>query len=307
MESVSRPADEVRIDVALVRRLIAAQFPQWAELPVEPAGAAGFDNVIYRLGPDLAVRLPRRQFGADHLEREYRWLPVVGPRLPLAVPVPAGKGEPGEGYPWPWMVCSWLPGEIAALAPADDPEQAALTLARFVAALRALDPAGAPPSDLRSGPLATHDDAIRAAAGALRGQLDLAPALAAWQEALAAPLWTGPPVWLHGDLHPANILVSYGELSAVIDFGLLGLGDPASDLMAAWTCLDRPGARRIFRRTLAADDATWSRARGWALHLGLRAAAWSAGQPRPHRHRPQNDRRGHSRRAEAGRGPILGS
>lgn len=277
MRSTSPSADEVRIDVALVRRLVAAQFPEWADLPVEPAGAAGFDNAIFRLGTDLAVRLPRRQLGADHLEREYRWLPAVGPQLPLAVPVPARKGEPGEGYPWPWMVCSWLPGEIAALAPVADPQQAAVTLARFVAALRALDPAGAPPSDLRSGPLATHDDAIRAAAAALRGRLDTAPALAVWQDALAAPPWTGKPVWLHGDLHPANLLVSHGELTAVIDFGLVGLGDPACDLMAAWTCLDQPAARRIFRRTLAPDDASWSRARGWALHLGLRAAAWAGG------------------------------
>jgi len=279
VEPTSRPADEVRIDVPLVRRLVAAQFPQWAGLQVEPAGAAGFDNAIFRLGTDLAVRLPRRQFGADHLEHEYRWLPVVGPRLPLAVPVPAGKGEPGEGYPWPWLVCSWLPGEIAALAPVADPERAAVTLARFVAALRALDPAGAPHSDLRSGPLAAHDDVIRAAADALRGRLDTARALAVWQESLAAPPWTGRPVWLHGDLHAANLLVSHGEMAAVIDFGLVGLGDPACDLMAAWTCLDLPAGRRIFRQVLAADDATWSRARGWALLLGLRAAAWSVDNP----------------------------
>jgi aminoglycoside phosphotransferase (APT) family kinase protein len=279
LESASRPADEVRIDVALVRRLVAAQFPQWAGLPIEPAGAAGFDHAIFRLGTDLAVRLPRRQFGADHLEREYRWLPVVGPRLPLAVPVLIGKGEPGEGYPWPWLVCYWLPGEIAALAPVADPEQAAVTLARFVAALRVLDPAGAPHSDLRSGPLAAHDDVIRAAAGDLRGRLDPAPALAVWQESLAAPPWTGKPVWLHGDLHAANLLVSHGELTAVIDFGLVGLGDPACDLMAAWTCLGLPASRRIFRQALTADDATWSRARGWALHLGLRTAAWSEGNP----------------------------
>jgi aminoglycoside phosphotransferase (APT) family kinase protein len=269
----------VRIDAALVQRLVAAQFPQWAGLPVEPAGAAGFDNAIFRLGTDLAVRLPRRQFGADHLEREYQWLPVVGPRLPLAVPVPIGKGEPGEGYPWPWMVCSWLPGENAALAPAADPERAAAALARFVAALRALDPAGAPPSELRSVPLATHDDTIRAAADALGGQLDTAPALAVWQESVATPPWTGKPVWLHGDLHAANLLVSHGEMSGVIDFGLTGLGDPACDLMAAWTCLDLPASRRIFRQALPADDATWSRARGWALQLGLRAAAWAVDDP----------------------------
>ena len=276
METASRPADEVRVDVPLVRRLLAAQFPQWAGLPVEPAGAAGFDNAIFRLGTDLAVRLPRRQFGADHLEREYRWLPVVGPRLPLAVTVPLGKGEPGEGYPWPWMVCSWLHGEIAALTPVADPEQAAVTLARFVAALRALDPAGAPPSDLRSCPLAAHDDAVRAAADDLRGRLDPASALAVWQESLAAPPWTGTPVWLHGDLHAANLLVSHGEMSAVIDFGLLGLGDPACDLMVAWTYLP-PAARGVFRRALDVDDATWTRARGWALNLGLRAAARARG------------------------------
>jgi len=279
LESEPPSADEVRIDVPLVRRLVAAQFPQWADLPVEPAGAAGFDNAIFRLGTDLAIRLPRRQFGADHLEHEYRWLPVVGPQLPLAVPVPLGKGEPGEGYPWSWMVCSWLPGEIAALARVADPEQAAVTLARFVAAMRALDPAGGPPSDLRCVPLAAHDDTIRAAAGALRGRLDTAPALAVWRESLAAPPWTGEPVWLHGDLHAANLLVSHGEMSAVIDFGLVGLGDPACDLMAAWTCLDLPAGRRIFRQALPADDAIWSRARGWALQLGLRAAAWSVGNP----------------------------
>jgi len=271
-----RSTDSVRIDVPLARRLIAAQFPQWAGLPVEPTGAAvaGTDNVIYRLGPDLAVRLPRRPFGADHLEREYRWLPVVGPQLPLAVPVPIERGAPGEGYPWPWLVCPWLPGEIAALAPVADPERAALALARFVAALHAVDPAGGPPSAFVGGPLAGRDQVTQDAAATLRDQIDTTPALAAWQEALAAPPWAGQPVWLHGDLHPANLLVSNGELSAVIDFGLLGLGDPACDLMVAWTCLPAT-ARRIFRQALAVDDPTWSRARGWALSLGLRAAAWA--------------------------------
>jgi len=273
--SESRSADAVRIDPPLVRRLVAAQFPQWAGLPVEPAGTAvaGTDNVIYRLGSDLAVRLPRRPFGAEHLERERRWLPVVGPRLPLAVPMPAGMGVPGEGYPWPWMVCSWLPGEVAALAPVADPCRAAITLARFVAALRAVDPAGGPPSRFGAS-LDTRDEVARDAAAAVADQFDTAPALAAWQEALTAPPWPGPPVWLHGDLHPANLLVSHGELSAVIDFGLLGLGDPACDLMVAWTYLPS-AARGVFRRALAADDATWSRARGWALNLGLRAAAWA--------------------------------
>ena len=199
----------------------------------------------------------------------------MGPRLPLAVPMPAGIGVPGEGYPWPWMVCSWLPGEVAALVPVADLRRAAVTLAHFVSALRAVDPAGGPPSQFGAS-LGTRDEVAGDAAAALADQFDTAPALAAWQEALAAPPWTGRPVWLHGDLHPANLLVSHGELSAVLDFGLLGLGDPACDLMLAWTYLP-PVARSVFRRVLDVDDATWSRARGWALNLGLRAAAWAGG------------------------------
>ena len=266
------------ISTRLVRRLLAAQFPRWAAWPLEQAGPAGWDNVIYRLGSDLAVRLPRRAFGAAHVEREHRWLPLLAPRLPLPVPVPLAKGVPGEGYPWHWSVCRWLPGEIAAVAPAADLGQAAAALAGFVSALRAVDPAGGPGSEFRGVPLAGRDANVRAAVAALRGVLDPAPVLAAWRAAVAAPVWQGPGVWMHGDLHPANLLTDHGRLSAVLDFGLVAVGDPACDLMVAWTFLNAP-ARQTFRAALPADEAAWARGRGWALDFGLRCAAHAAGDP----------------------------
>lgn len=277
--SRGRPAAEVQIDVPLVRRLLAAQFPQWARLAVEPVESAGWDNTVYRLGPDLAVRLPRRRIGAGHVEREQQWLPVLGPQLPLAVPMPLGNGVPGAGYPWRWTICNWLDGELAALTPVDDAGQTAISLARFVATLQKIDPAGGPASEFRGTSLAGRDRVARTAATISQAdQFDIGPVLAVWERAVAGPAWTGPPVWMHGDLHPANLLVDGGRLSAVIDFGLLGVGDPACDLMVAWTYL-RAEARDAFRDALAVDDATWSRGRGWALELGLRAAAYSADNP----------------------------
>ena len=203
---------------------------------------------------------------------------MLGPQLPLLVPVPVGKGVPGEGYPWHWTVYAWLPGEVAALAPVADMSQVAKSLAQLVRALQAIDPAGGPVSMFRGGTLADRDPVSQAAAAALQGSLDVSPALEVWEAAVAEPAWTGPPVWMHGDLHPANLLVSNGELAGVIDFGLLGVGDPACDLMVAWTYLSAD-ARQVFRDALAVDDPTWARGRGWALHLGLMTAAYSADNP----------------------------
>jgi aminoglycoside phosphotransferase (APT) family kinase protein len=274
----TRPAAEVPIDASLVRRLLRSQFPPLSGLTVHPVHSAGLDNSIYRLGADLAVRLPRRRIGADQTEKEHQWLPALGPQLPLAVPVPVGKGAPGEGYPWHWSVCPWLPGEIAALTPVADMGQTALTLARFVRALRAADPAGGPVSSFRGVPLAARDQVSRASIAILGDSLDFRTALAIWDAAVAEPAWAGVPVWMHGDLHPANLLVSNGELTGVIDFGLLGVGDPACDLMVAWTYLSAD-VRPAFRAALDVDDSTWVRGRGWALHLGLMAAAYSADNP----------------------------
>jgi aminoglycoside phosphotransferase (APT) family kinase protein len=157
-----RTAAEVYINGHLVRRLLAAQFPHWAGLPLELVGSTGWDNTIYRLGADLAVRLPRRDVGTGHIEREHQWLPMLAPQLPLPVPSPLGKGAPAEGYPWHWTVCPWLPGETAAVQPIADQEQAAIALAQFVTALQAIDPAGGPGSEFRGVPLAGCDRAVRA-------------------------------------------------------------------------------------------------------------------------------------------------
>jgi aminoglycoside phosphotransferase (APT) family kinase protein len=264
----------VAIDAQLIRRLLAAQFPQWAGLPLEPVDSLGWDNTIYRLGTDLAVRLPRRRIGAGHIKNEQRWLPMLARRLPLAVPVPLGKGVPAEGYPWHWTVSRWLPGDSAAIQPVPDLAEAARVLAEFVAALQAIDPTGGPGSEFRGVPLAGRDRAVRATIEALQGALDPGPVIAAWESAVAAPVWQGPAVWMHGDLHPANLLTEERRLTAVIDFGLLAVGDPACDLMVAWTFLSA-AARKEFRTMLLVDDATWARARGWALDTGLMLAAHS--------------------------------
>lgn len=274
----TRPAAEVLIDVPLARRLVATQFPQWANLAVEPVESAGWDNTIFRLGPDLSVRLPRRHVAAGHVRHEHRWLPVLGPHLPLAVSVPLGQGRPGEGYPWDWTVCRWLDGELASLEPVADMGGAAVSLARFVTAMQAIESAGGPVHEFRGFSLAAYDHSTRAAAAEVPDSFDIGSVLAVWQAAIEAPAWTAQPVWMHGDLHPANVLVRRGELSAIIDFGLLGVGDPACDLMIAWTYLTAD-SRAVFRSAVAADDATWSRARGWALQFGLRAAAYSADNP----------------------------
>jgi aminoglycoside phosphotransferase (APT) family kinase protein len=232
-------ADEVDIDAPLVRRLIAAQFPRWAALPIEPIDSAGTDNAIYRLGRDMAARLPRVGSAARQLDKEHEWLPRLAPRLPFATPVPRARGGPGEGYPWSWSVSAWLEGEDAMVARVGDPRQAATDLARVVAALQRIDTAGGPPPGAhnfgRGVPLAQRDDPTREAIRALGGVIDGAAVTAAWDAALRAPAWRGPPVWIHGDLSAGNLLFVEGRLSAVIDFGGLGVGDPACDLMIAWT------------------------------------------------------------------------
>ena len=264
--------DEVRTDVSLVRRLLAAQFPQWADLPVTPVRSAGTDNAIYRLGDDMAVRLPRIHWAVDLVHKEQRWLPRLAPHLPLPIPVPIAKGMPGEGYPWHWSVTPWLEGENATPERIAGHCQAATELARFVRALERIDTAGGPPAGpanfYRGVPLEMRDAATRVAIAALEGVLDAGAAIAAWEEALRAAPWDRSPVWLHGDLQSGNLLVVQGQLSAVIDFGCLGVGDPAVDLIVAWN-LFSGDARDAFREALAVDDATWARGRGWALSVAL--------------------------------------
>jgi aminoglycoside phosphotransferase (APT) family kinase protein len=264
--------DEVDVDVSLVGRLLAAQFPQWADLPIEPITSAGTDNTIYRLGSDMAVRLPRIESATGQVDKEHQWLPRLAPLLPLAIPVPLAKGTPGEGYPWHWSIYQWLEGENATIERIADLCAAARDLAQFVAALQRIDPVGGPPpgvhNSFRGVPLATRYAETRAAIASLDDMLDTGVVTAAWDAALQVPAWHGPPVWIHGDLSPLNLLTERGRISAVIDFGCLGVGDPACDLQVAWNLLSSY-TREVFRAALPLDDATWTRGRGWALSVGL--------------------------------------
>ena len=264
--------DEVVTDVAQVRALLFAQQPQWAELPLEPVESAGTDHWIYRLGDELSVRLPRIHWATEQVDKEQRWLPVLAPQLPLAIPLPLAVGEPGEGYPWRWSVYPWLPGENATLERLADPRQAALALAEFVTALQRIDTTGGPAPGAhnfhRGVPLAERDAMTRNAIEKSRGIADTDAVAAAWERALAAPAWTGDPVWIHGDLQPGNLLAVDGRIRGAIDFGGLGVGDPACDLLVAWNLLP-PAAREVFREALEVDDATWTRGRGWAISTAI--------------------------------------
>ncbi len=265
-------SNEINCDVSLVRRLLAVQFPQWAGLPLAPVPSAGTDNALYRLGNEMVVRLPRIDWAVGQVEKEQRWLPQLAPRLPLAIPVPLAKGVPGAGYPWHWSVYRWLEGENATLERLADMRETAVTLAHFITTLQQIDPTGGPPpgehNSGRGVPLAERDGQTRQAIATLEGLIDTKAATAAWEIALEAPVWTGPPVWLHGDLQSGNLLAVERVLTAVIDFGCLGVGDPACDLMVAWNLFSGE-ARQAFRAALAVDEASWARGRGWALSVGL--------------------------------------
>jgi aminoglycoside phosphotransferase (APT) family kinase protein len=270
-------ADEVDTDAALVRDLLAGQFPHWSELPIEPVLPRGTDNALYRVGHKLVVRLPRRERECLTLKKEREWLPRLAPFVPLAVPVPLAEGLPAEGYPFEWSVYGWLDDANAIDERIADVGQAAADLAGFVAALQRVDPTGAPEpgphNAFRGEPLARRDRATRSAIGALGEEIDAVAALAVWETALRAPAWEQAPVWIHGDLDARNLLVEAGRLSAVIDFGCLGVGDPACDVMAAWK-LFPADARDAFRAELAVDEPTWERARGWALSQAVMALSY---------------------------------
>ena len=270
-------ADEVHTDAALVGRLLATQFPEWAGKPIEPIHPRGTDNAIYRVGSDLAVRLPTRQRTVETLEKERLWLPRLAPHLPLAVPAPLAVGRPGEGYPFTWSVYGWLEGENVTVEPIADQRRAASDLAEFIMSLQRIDPADGPPPGehnfFRGEPLANRDAATRTAVASLGTTIEGDQAITAWEEALRAAPWQRPPVWIHGDLDARNLLVQDGRLSAVIDFGCLGVGDPACDVMAAWKLFDG-GARDSFRAELSVDDAPWARSRGWALSQAVVALAY---------------------------------
>lgn len=272
-------ADELNIDVDLVRRLLAAQFPAWSDLPLAPVVSAGTDNAIFKLGGELAVRMPRIHWSANDPEKEGRWLARIARHLPVSVPLPRALGEPGEGYPWHWSIVGWLPGHDAYRTFPADVHQLALDLGQLVSALHAIDADTGPPLEApaanRGITLDSRDAEVRAAIGQLDGVVDTDLATAAWQTAIDVAPWAGRPVWIHGDLQPTNLLVEHGRLTGVIDWGGLGVGDPAADLIPAWSIFAGP-SRAEFRAALTVDDATWSRGRGWALSVGLIALPYYA-------------------------------
>jgi aminoglycoside phosphotransferase (APT) family kinase protein len=259
------------IDASLARRLIDRQFPQWAHLPIAAVEFDGWDNRTFRLGSELTVRLPSGDWYAHQVDKEQRWLPVLAPQLPLPIPVPVAKGEPDDGFPYRWSVYRWLDGEIASNARIADLPAFAAALAAFLNALAHIDAAGGPAPGrhnfYRGGPLATYEAETFEAIEALGNEIRVDAVRRVWADAMATS-WEGDPVWLHGDVAAGNLLVRDGRLAAVLDFGSSGVGDPACDVVIAWTFLS--GASRArFRADLAVDRATWSRGRGWALWKAL--------------------------------------
>ncbi|GGS57345.1 phosphotransferase [Streptomyces violaceus] len=279
MCAVRMHEDERDVDVPLVGRLIAGQFPQWAGLPLRRVESSGSENAMFRLGADKVVRLPRHPRAVEAITHELRWLPRLSPGLPVASPEPLGRGEPGEGFPWPWSVYGWLDGRNPVPGALDEPGLLAKDLGACVAALRRIDPAEGP-TGYRGVPLAARDRFVREALAQLSGRIDTAPVTEVWEEALRAPEYAGPPLWAHGDLMAGNLLVTGGRLSAVIDFGTVGVGDPAVDLISAW-CVLPAGVRGIFREAVGAGEAEWARGRGWALSIAVIALPyyWDTNPP----------------------------
>jgi aminoglycoside phosphotransferase (APT) family kinase protein len=264
-------ADEVEVDPGLVRGLLSEQAPDWARLPLTRVPAWGTDHVIYRLGEELSVRLPKIGWAASQGETERRWLPLIAAQLAVKVPVPLFVGRPQGAYPYRWYVSPWLAGENPR--PEDDLTLLAGDLAAFVLDLQRLDTTGAPRpkgSD-RGGPLAGADASTRDSAERLRGQTDVDALLAAWEAGVTAPAWDGPPRWVHGDLMDGNLLVQRGRLVAVIDWGGCKAGDPAIDLVAAWSLFDKT-SRAVFRERLGCvDEPMWLRGRAWAVSAAVHA------------------------------------
>ncbi len=259
------------IDADLVAGLIAAQFPQWSDLPIRAIEPGGWDNRSFRLGHDKLVRLPSAEGYSLQVEKEQHWLPILAPALPVAIPRPLAIGRPTETYPWPWSIYAWIPGETATANQAHEGIQLARALAGFLTALHRIDPAGGPQPGrhncYRGAPLDHYDAEVREAVAILGEAVEPARVLRTWEQAVGSS-WPRAPVWLHGDLALDNLLLREGRLAAVIDFGCCGIGDPACDLAIAWAGFDE-SARAAFMDALPLDPETWERGRGWALWKAL--------------------------------------
>jgi aminoglycoside phosphotransferase (APT) family kinase protein len=280
MSSNKIHADQIETDERLVWTLLAEQFPQWANLPVVAVPTSGTENAVYRLGDEMAVRLPYRPGNEEQIEKLDRWLPRLAPHLPLSIPETVARGAPTQEFPAAWSIVRWIEGEEATLERLEDPVDTARTLAEFVRALIAIDATGGPAPGThnfwRGVPLASRDDMTRRCIRESEGLVDTQAVMQAWEHDLAAPVWDGPPTWLHGDLAPDNLLLTDGRLKAVIDWGGLSVGDPATELLPAWN-LFRGASRNVYRQALGFDDAAWARGRGLALSTSIVALPYYDG------------------------------
>ncbi|MQB10711.1 aminoglycoside phosphotransferase [Agrobacterium sp. ICMP 6402] len=264
--------DRIVVTTQQVRALIESQFPQWAVLDVQPVELSGWDNRSFRLGDAMLIRMPSAERYVAQVEKEHRWLPALAPLLPVQIPAPLALGQPGEDYLFCWSIYRWLEGEpLARHLDGVDLSVIAIDVAAFLQALHGIDASAGPPAGAhnfhRGGSLAVYEEEARASAARLSDEVDQALAMEIWQLALSSR-WQGQGVWVHGDIAEGNLLVQDGRLSAVIDFGSSGVGDPSSDLILAWNVLDAE-SRAVFRRALDLDQATWQRGRGWALWKAL--------------------------------------
>jgi aminoglycoside phosphotransferase (APT) family kinase protein len=265
---------EVRATSEQVRALLAAQCPPWADLPVSalPGDVEGTDHVLFRIGDGLVARMPKVAYAVEQAESDARWLPLLAPHLPVQIPVPLHLGQPGAGFPWAWTVTPWVDGVTPPRLGCDD-VPLARDVAAFARALHRIDPSGGPLTSpgSRGASLAHLDEDLRSVLSRLAHHddgFDVAAAATAWDACVSAPEWDGPPVWIHGDLQPGNLITDAGRLVSVIDFGALGLGDPAPDVAPAlWTFTG--AARTAYRDATDCDEATWRRACGWALAPSL--------------------------------------
>jgi aminoglycoside phosphotransferase (APT) family kinase protein len=263
--------DNIHIDARLVRKLIGTQFPEWANLTIKPVEFSGWDNRTFHLGEHMTDRLPSNAEYSGQVEKEQYWLPKLAPHLPLSISTPLGMGHPSNEYPLHWSIYKWLDGDTASIERISDLNQFAIALAEFLVALQQCDTSGGPlPGEhnfYRGGDLAIYETETREAIKILGDKINVDAVTSVWNAARAST-WHNPPVWIHGDIATGNLLVKNGQLNAVIDYGQLGIGDPACDLAIAWTFF-RGESRQAFRQTLQLDPATWARGRGWTLWKAL--------------------------------------
>ena len=271
------------IDLRAARRLIDVQFPEYAARQLTSVLSGGTDHTLFRLGEDLSVRFPKREDVASQVEKEQTWLPRLA-GLKVRIPRPVAHGAPGETFPYSWSIYDWCPGEALSIVGACDWSQLAIDLAEFLIQLRCLPitdaPLSGPQNHFRGVALMERNDLTRAAIRGISNECSETALLACWQDALGAEPHVGAPTWLHGDLQGGNLLIEHGRLSAVIDFGLAGVGDPACDLMVVWSVLTQE-ARDPFRERLGCDDASWARGRGWALSVATIALDYYRGRNEP--------------------------